>query len=174
VTQYDASIRGADAAFGRLLDFLKRAGRSGDTVVAVAADHGESLGEHGLVGHNALHHGVLHTPLVVRVPGGGSGRSAEPAMNVDLVPTLLSLLGLFAPEPRRGRDLFGSAPGHAFQFAEYENARAVVVGERFKLRIRRGDRTSLELFDLVEDPAERARPPSPRGRTGPRSPGEGS
>jgi arylsulfatase A-like enzyme len=109
VDLYDAEIRFTDAALDALLDVLDELGLRDDTVVALTADHGESLGEHDYF----FEHGDLgtepetHVPLILvaqgSVPPGVRVRST--ADSVDLAPTLLDLLGLPAEDRFRGRSL---------------------------------------------------------------------
>src|SRR5262249_34077699 len=62
---YDGEIAYVDACIGRLLDALERAGSLERTIVAVIADHGESLGEHGELEHGMfLYESVLHIPWI--------------------------------------------------------------------------------------------------------------
>ncbi|MFY9824548.1 MAG: sulfatase, partial [Thermoanaerobaculia bacterium] len=64
---YDGEISEVDEQIGRLLAELDRRGVSGRTVVAVAADHGEALGEHGELTHGLLlYEPTLHVPLLLR------------------------------------------------------------------------------------------------------------
>lgn len=94
---YDGEIAFADSELGRLLDFLRETGRADGLLVAVTADHGESLGEHGERYHgNFLYQGAMRVPLVVSgdaVSRRGGTRIPRPVSNVDLVPTLLELAG---------------------------------------------------------------------------------
>jgi arylsulfatase A-like enzyme len=103
---YDAEIAQIDAAIGQALDALRRTGLWDRTIVAMIADHGEGLGEHGHYHHGyTLFEDQVHIPMIVRVPGGAEGRAIDaPAASIDLAPTLLSALGLDAPPSFRGRD----------------------------------------------------------------------
>jgi arylsulfatase A-like enzyme len=139
---YDANVRSGDDAFGRILSRLKRRGWLRRSIVVVAADHGEALGEHGIMGHNKLWHGMLHTPLVVHVPGGGGRRIAAPVMNVDVLPTIAKLVGAPLAKPVRGRDLFESRGPDELQFAEYVPD-YVVVRRRQKLWVFSGSTSKL-------------------------------
>ena len=109
---YDGEIAEVDSEVGRLLDALDRRGWSARTVVAVAGDHGESLGEHGELTHGLLiYEATLHVPLLIRAPNVlPHGLVAEtPVSLADLAPTLAGLLGrsLVAPGAASldGRDL---------------------------------------------------------------------
>ena len=113
---YDAEVAYADEQIGRLLDHLKQKGRAGDALIVVTADHGQSLGEHGLTGHtHVLYEQTLHVPLIVRFPGGAHGgtRVASLTRSVDLMPTILSFLGVRTEVAFNGVDLLPAAIGGA-------------------------------------------------------------
>src|SRR5205814_6895056 len=97
----------ADAQVGRVLEALRSAGKEPETVVAVLADHGESLGEHGETTHAVLvYEATLRVPLVLAGPGVPAGRVvSERVATVDVTPTALGLLGVAAPAGLQGRDL---------------------------------------------------------------------
>jgi arylsulfatase A-like enzyme/Tfp pilus assembly protein PilF len=162
---YDGEGAAVDAQVGRLLDFLASSGRDRDTVVVVAADHGEALGEHGERAHGLLlYESTLRVPLLLREPGAlPAGRVVnEPVGLVDLAPTVLDLLALPVPAGLDGRNLapalragrepepaalyaeteypasFGWAPLHALRQGEWKLVRGVAS----------------ELYDLAADPAE--------------------
>jgi hypothetical protein len=66
-----------------------------NAVVALTADHGEGLGEHGAWGHGFnLYREALHVPLLLRGPGVPAGEEERPVQLLDLVPTLLRLVGV--------------------------------------------------------------------------------
>src|SRR5690242_13350789 len=68
-TSYDAGVRTADAAVGKLVAALRAQRLYDDTVIAVTADHGESLGAHGEDTHGVfLYDETIHVPLVVKLP----------------------------------------------------------------------------------------------------------
>jgi arylsulfatase A-like enzyme len=104
---YWAAVRSADAQFGRLLAELDRRGVLENTIVIIAGDHGEQLGEHGLFEHiNSLYLPALQVPLVILPPGGPAKpvRVAEVVSLRDIPATVLDLLGE-PPEPFPGRSL---------------------------------------------------------------------
>jgi arylsulfatase A-like enzyme/Tfp pilus assembly protein PilF len=97
---YDGEIAWTDELVGRLLHALDGMDLTKKTVIAVLADHGESLGEHGEHGHGFfIYEQVTHIPLILATPYSGShGVVVEPVVkSVDLAPTLLDLLGVQAP-----------------------------------------------------------------------------
>ena len=108
VDSYDEGIRYTDAQIGRLFETLERRGRSDDTLIIVTSDHGEEFGEHGSVIHWQLYFQPnLRIPLIVRPPGGTDGplRIAEPAELIDILPTLLALVGADPLDSAQGRSL---------------------------------------------------------------------
>jgi arylsulfatase A-like enzyme len=73
---YDAEIETLDREIGVLLEDLRESGVLDRALVVVLGDHGESLGEHGTLGHgHDLHASILHVPLLVRYPGGRSANT---------------------------------------------------------------------------------------------------
>jgi len=104
---YDGEIAFTDAQLGRLLKWMEQSGLAEDTVIAVMADHGESLGEHREATHAILiYQSSLHIPLVLAGPGVPRGTVVDARVGTtDVVPTLLGLLGLPGDDALAGRDL---------------------------------------------------------------------
>ena len=104
---YDGEIAFADSQIGRVLDALRASGHDRDTLIVVLADHGEGLGDHHELTHAVLiYQSTMRVPFIVagpRVPSGTVVRGR--VATIDVVPTVLGLLGL--PPDRRlvGRDL---------------------------------------------------------------------
>jgi arylsulfatase A-like enzyme len=153
---YDGSVAQGDRALGRLLAHVAAIGAAGHTVVVVGADHGESLGEGSLVGHNRLWYRTLHTPLVVHVPGAAPSRSERPVMNVDVLPTVLDVLGLPPAAGIRGTSVFADPP-LTVQYAESSGMATVVMGSlRLEVPRRRAvPAAAAKLYDWRADPDER-------------------
>lgn len=92
---YRGGIVRADRDIGLLVAELERLGRLDDTVLVVTSDHGESLGEHGLWEHNWMVEENLRIPLLIRFPRRLPAGEVDARVDqVDLVPTLLDLVGL--------------------------------------------------------------------------------
>lgn len=97
---YDGEIAYTDRRTGEVLDVLRALGILDDTVVAVAGDHGENIGEHGMMDHKlSVHDTLLHVPLLVRYPRRVTAGQviATPVQMHDLHPTILALAGVPAP-----------------------------------------------------------------------------
>ena len=105
---YDGEIAYADACVGKLLDALRKHGLYDETMIAVMADHGESLGAHGESTHGVfLYDETLHVPLLIKLPlNRGAGRRVEARAGlVDVAPTVLTAAGLTPPPEMQGQSL---------------------------------------------------------------------
>lgn len=130
---YDTEIRHADEQAGRLLAELEILGLEESTLVVLAGDHGESLGENGAWGHSkSVAPEVLSIPLILRWPGKlPAGRAVpDPVSLVDLLSTILSLLGIEEVPEHDGLDLSALArgdspgwPGRRLWFASFPGVR---------------------------------------------------
>jgi arylsulfatase A-like enzyme len=105
VGSYEADVAFADLHLGQLLEHLRlRAPLWENTIVVVTADHGEEFGEHGSRRHgHGCHVEAVHVPLLLRIPGVAPAQIATPVALVDIVPTLIELVGA----PRGGPALSG-------------------------------------------------------------------
>jgi arylsulfatase A-like enzyme len=101
ITQYAAEISYMDFHIGRLFDELRRRGILDEAILLVTSDHGESLMEHPRsFSHGYLvYQATMHSVGVIRLPGGEGGgrRIEEPVSSIDLLPTLLDILGISPP-----------------------------------------------------------------------------
>ncbi len=101
---YDSEINYVDLYVGEL---IKRLGLDQNTLLIITADHGEQFMEHGNMGHSiALHKEELQVPLIIKLPGTSAAQSIDQqASIVDVMPTILSLLGIDLPEQTMGTPL---------------------------------------------------------------------
>ena len=164
---YDGEVAFADAQLARVIGFLEQRGLLEKTVVAVLADHGESLGEHEEGTHGFfIYQAAAKTPFMIRAPfeRTRARRVADPVRTADLFPTLLSLLAVPAAEStisgvslaplmtgdrtELGLDGYAEAmyPLHHYGWSSLRAFRA----GRFKLI----DAPKPELYDLDQDPGE--------------------
>jgi arylsulfatase A-like enzyme len=162
--RYDGEVHAWDRALGTLLGALADAGVADDTTIVVTADHGEEFQEHGRLTHGShLYEESIRVPLVIAGAGTPVRRRTDLAQGIDLFPTVAHLLGVAAPAPLAGRDLFadererpaivettsGIAPdGAPVDVIAVRTARWKLV------QIPGLGRT--ELYDLERDPRERA------------------
>jgi len=103
---YDGEIAYADSAVGKLLRQLKVRGIYDQSVIAVMADHGESLGAHGEDTHGIfLYDETIHVPLLIKLPRGSEKRIENRVELVDVLPTLLQAAGVEIPQEVQGESL---------------------------------------------------------------------
>jgi arylsulfatase A-like enzyme len=105
---YDGSIRGMDVEIGRLMQTLHRLGIADDTLVVFLSDHGEEFLEHDRMFHGQTVYGELtQVPLIMRWPAGlSSARVVDDIVqSIDVMPTLLELSGITAPDGLQGQSL---------------------------------------------------------------------
>jgi arylsulfatase A-like enzyme/Tfp pilus assembly protein PilF len=97
---YDGEIAYVDSCVARVVATLEEAGQLDRTVIAVVADHGEGLGDHGEAEHGLfLYDAVLHVPWILRLPGRESAGTvvASQVRSIDVAPTLTSFAGASLP-----------------------------------------------------------------------------
>jgi arylsulfatase A-like enzyme len=107
---YDGEIAYADSALSQLFNVLRSRALYANSVIVVAADHGEALGDHGESTHGVfLYDETIHVPLVIRLPGQRSaGMRIDARVGlVDVAPTLLELAGISIPPAMQGAALLG-------------------------------------------------------------------
>ncbi len=104
--RYDTEIAFVDQAIGQFIDSLKTAARPIDPLIVFAADHGESLGEHGYWGHGRhLFDATLHVPLGLTWGNKIKPQVIEASASIlDIAPTLLGLAGVDVPPGFQGFD----------------------------------------------------------------------
>lgn len=169
---YDGEVAYLDRQIDRLLGALAERRLLEDTLVVVFADHGESLGEHGLLhSHVGLYEPSVHVPLSIRWPERfGDRRPGDPGarpgrrfgglvQTIDLFPTVLAAAGLPVPPGIDGRDLYElGAGGRRAVFMEHANRTGTAIRTaRLKyvhLQGQPGVPDGPQLFDVVADPGE--------------------
>ncbi|HMF44565.1 MAG TPA: sulfatase-like hydrolase/transferase, partial [Polyangia bacterium] len=158
IDRYDSEIAYTDAAVGRLIAAARK--RHPNTVIIVAADHGEEFDEHGGRYHGStLYDEQLRVPLIVSIPGIPAHVIDSPVELLDIAPTLLNLLDIPVPVRMRGTDLgpwlvVPPAPSARLPpaFAELQDKRMVVAGtDKLLCDLQWG---SCAYYDLAADPRE--------------------
>jgi arylsulfatase A-like enzyme len=171
---YYAMIEQLDTQLGRILDALEATGQRENTIVVYHSDHGELLGDHGLIYKGCrFFEGLVHVPMIVSWPGTiAAGRVSDALVElVDLPQTLLEAAGLPIPENMQGKSLLplleGQAPLHGhkpYVIAEFNDAlgstarpmpthASMYFDGRYKMAVYHGEGVG-ELFDLESDPGE--------------------
>jgi arylsulfatase A-like enzyme/Flp pilus assembly protein TadD len=162
---YDGEVAYADAQLGRLIEWLDRTGLREKTLVVVTSDHGEGLGDHGEDEHMMLvYDSTLRVPLILSRPGSlaAGTRVAGQFRSVDLLPTVLDLLGVPAP-PTTGASRAAALRGQG-RIPDNESYAESLYGQIHfgyaPLRALRAegwkliDAPKAELYRVSEDPGE--------------------
>jgi arylsulfatase A-like enzyme len=163
--RYVREVEYVDEWIGRLVDALVTRGLYDDTVIVFTSDHGEGLGEHGHFGHvENLHQELLHVPLFLKLPRTLSGsRSALDARkddfvrHVDVVPTILELLGLPRLPGQRGAPLMEELDERVLVAQTHRpEAKRDLIALRDASRVLVYDAGAdrFELYDVGADPGE--------------------
>lgn len=176
---YDGQIRQMDEEFfGPLRQTLRQLGLDRNTLVVISADHGEELLDHDLVGHvstfkeGRLFDEVIRIPLIFWYPGGlPAGRVVdEPVQCIDVLPTLMELIGQPTPLGAQGASLVPllrgqpgwqerpvfcetSGGGYTADDQQYRQRVAAVRTRDWKL-VRYTPADEYALYDLARDPHE--------------------
>lgn len=122
---YAGTVTLVDRWLGEFFDAVRKMGRFEDTLIIFTADQGEPLGEHGIVRRFRpwLYEELIHTPLIVRMPGGARGGRRHQALvqTVDLTPTILGAFGVPGPadRPIHGFDLLPLIRGEQTKVRDY-------------------------------------------------------
>ena len=155
---YADSLAYVDAQLSRLFTHLQNKGLWDRTVVVVTGDHGQAFYEHGFAAHaNAIYNEVMAVPLIIRAPGLKPGIDNRPAQHVDILPSVLDLLGLPPHPSSQGVTLFDPQPNpnrSIYLVAQTTLAHQYgMVRSRFKLIYDANSRQYF-LYDLAADPGE--------------------
>jgi arylsulfatase A-like enzyme len=163
IAQYDGEIAYGDREFGRFLRALKDAGVYDDALILFTADHGEEFLDHGRWLHGrSVFDELIRVPLVLKLPGNrhAGRRVTSQVQGVDVVPTVLDILGISLPPELGGEPLqraIETAPLPRTALSEISHRGFVAFGVRSDVDkfVRRFSPDDDELyFDLVRDPEE--------------------
>jgi arylsulfatase A-like enzyme len=174
-SQYDAEIFYVDILMKRLFDELKKNNLYDNSIIIITSDHGEELLDHGKLDHvNTLYQELIKVPLIIRLPGRGGKTVKSKASNLNLLPTLLDILGIsYAKADIHGKsmrpllngdekdsDIFALTGITGKIALKYEKGPYIllsIIREKLKLilTIRHDKSRTYELYDLEKDPRER-------------------
>ena len=161
VGAYYALVTEVDHCIGEILKALDDAGIAEETIVIYTTDHGDFVGNHGMVEKSALgqnvYEDILNIPLIIRYPGNKQKgkRTAELVSLVDVYPTLVELLGLKLPEmkyPLQGQSFAGTLtkgkPMNRDYFVSESWSQATVISKEYKLGIMLDPTDAYRKFDF--------------------------
>jgi arylsulfatase A-like enzyme len=155
-----------DDAIGRVLNRLDELGLADDTVVIFTSDHGDYMGDHGLMLKLLLHYqGIIRVPFIWHDPSEPTGGQTDSglASSIDIGPTILARAGIQPFNGIQGRDLHSSQSPEAVIIEEdsqrlmtgFDRPQRVrtVVTDQYRMSLREGEDWN-ELYDLLDDPGE--------------------
>jgi arylsulfatase A-like enzyme len=168
VSQYDGAVAYMDASIKSIFNALEAKGIVDETIIVITSDHGETLDEHECwFDHHGMYDNVLHVPFILRYPGKvPAGKVVEGfSTHQDVVPTLLELAEIEVEDPFTGTSALDMARGevasHACEFYHTECTWMRKHGWRtphwklhWALEPDFHFKPEIELYNLVEDPAE--------------------
>jgi arylsulfatase A-like enzyme len=156
---YSAEVNYVDEFMGELFHKLKDLSIYDKTLIIFLSDHGESLGERGYIGHSQLYNVQLQVPLIMHIPGIMATRIRTPIELVDVMPTILELVGV----KNTSFALQGSSLLSLIQNPRIYKERPRISEEIGRVRVQSGDLAlnftpgkngDEELYDLKNDPLE--------------------
>ena len=175
--QYFANVTLVDQNVGRILNALEETGQADNTIIVFTSEHGEMAGDHGMLEKRTMYEEATRVPLFIHVPwlSDATRRIDGSVSLVDLVPTLLELVGDQAPDHVDGKSLAPVLEGSGtlddndvfVQWNGYGDRnlgnlsinrmisapwRSVITPDRWKLNLSHADQS--ELYDLNADPHE--------------------
>ncbi|MDE0420849.1 MAG: sulfatase-like hydrolase/transferase [Gammaproteobacteria bacterium] len=166
-TYYYAKVSMIDEGIGWVLDALRARGDMANTWIVYSADHGEMLGDHGLIAKKVFYEGAVKVPCIVRPPGGVDGWVSDGLTDhLDIAATLMDAAGAEAIEGSPGRSLVplihaGRTGPNAQQhrtavLSEFagRDPYSMVLTEGYKMTVNTRTREPLDLYDMAQDPDE--------------------
>lgn len=161
LAEYYGMISHLDEQIGRILGALAESGHAANTIVVYVADHGLSVGQHGLMGKQNLYDHSIRVPMILAGPGVPAGRRPEGLVySHALFPTLCELAGIDVPASVETKSLAGTwqpgAGGSASVFTAYKDLQRMLRRGPWKLieYTVPGQPLRRQLFDLASDPWE--------------------
>ena len=163
--RYDGEIFYVDEKFSKIMSMLRKKGILNETIVVFTSDHGESFElreqHQKKIGHSMMYEEVLRVPLMIWVPGfSRQVRVKNLVEGVDIMPTVLEVLGINVPEGLDGESLQVSLNGFNMKTAAYSETfrmgntqYAIRYGNLKMINRKKGD--IFEFYDLDKDPFER-------------------
>jgi arylsulfatase A-like enzyme len=180
IDRYDQEIAHTDNHIARLLGMISKKKWLDNTIIIFTSDHGEEFAEHDARFHYTLYEEVMRVPLIIKAPDLAPRVVDDPVEQIDIMPTLLSLLpsGLDAAEDLPGRDVLASVEQPRPIFFERDrpppyNQRGVLLGNYKLFVIEEADTANIPItsrgthvpitnvypgiymYDLAQDPGEK-------------------
>ena len=160
IAKYWGLVTQVDRSVGAILATLERLGLAESTIVVYTSDHGDMMGSHRLLTKGFMYEESVRVPWLVRAPQLDRRPRVirQPVSHVDMVPTLLELMGTRPPADLPGQSLIpllaGGSVSEDHVFIEWPDpvTRTVVSPDGWKLCLRVEEKC--QLFNLKDDPGE--------------------
>jgi len=163
---YDGEIAYVDSLIGKVLNKLREKNVSENTMIVLVGDHGECLGEHQENTHGFfIYDAAIHVPLIIHFPSSklGGKQHTSQVETIDIVPTLLQILDLPAPNAVQGKSLIPLIFGKAKEKQRLAYSETYFPHYRYgwsELKCLRSSHFKYilaprpELYDITHDPKE--------------------
>jgi len=162
---YYAMISLVDQKVGEIIEVLRARGELDNTWILYSSDHGDTMGDHRLMGKMIFYHGAVSVPAIVRPPKKAPARRTvtAPVESIDLAATILDIAGAppLAGSPAQSLLPLMNGAERKSRYAYSEIAArndtpyfVSVTDGRYRYTVETGTGTRCELFDLAEDPDE--------------------
>jgi len=161
---YYAKVNIIDHYIGEIMKALKERGFLDNTWIIYTSDHGDYLGERGLIQKMVFFDEALMIPCIIRPPGGTKGWTSDALCDqLDVAVTMMDIAGAkplaktdgqsLVPVVRGGRDAQGAHKGKDVLISEVMGF-SMIRDSRYKLSVNATDFTPVDLYDMVGDPKE--------------------
>ncbi len=157
---YMAILKLLDKKISDITEKLKSSGLIDKTIIVIRSDHGEEFYEHGRYIHaNNLYQELLHTPLIMNIPGASHLEINNLTEDVDIMPTLLQILQNPVPSQAQGNNLIpGGFPstfkGDDYQIAQKGDGDYISTFRKGNYKLIIKENKPFEIYNLVNDPGE--------------------
>lgn len=156
IAAYDAKIRYTDENIKKLVDKLEGLNLLKNTIIIITSDHGNPLGDHGVFSHGTqLYDESLHVPLILILPKTQRKIVKEQVRSIDIMPTVLEILGFQIPNPIDGESLVPLIEGKKLNIIAFSESADLISMRnnsiKFIFNIKTGEE---ELYNLSNDPKE--------------------
>ncbi|MFZ2206213.1 MAG: sulfatase [Microgenomates group bacterium] len=158
VNLYDSKIKELDIYLQGIFDQILSTDLKKNTIIIVTSDHGEEFMEHGQFEHaKNLFNTSIKVPLLIYIPGSEGKTVTQFAQSVDIMPTLLNIIGVRQNITTSGFDLFDNRRNKSV-YAEHllDGNNKTIMNQQWKLFIQKEGKKNIpyELYDMQNDPQE--------------------
>ena len=160
ISEYYAIISHLDQQIGEILDALEASGKMDNTYIFFSADHGLSVGQHGLIGKQSMFDHSMRVPLIVAGPGIPEGQKVDHDIYLqDIMPTTLELAGIKKPDYVDFKSFLSQAKGRTTKgnyeaiYGAYIDLQRMIRKDGYKLIVYPRVKKVI-LYDMKNDPWE--------------------